>query len=114
MSSYTPVMIARMREVAPLTLEKARELAAEDDFSGVSYRSIIAKCKTEGIEYQKSAPATKKPKGETKLDIVAAIEDASGVRDLDGLDKAPAATLRRVLAAFTPAGDNDAVTESDQ
>jgi len=56
--NYTPEMIAVLTAAAPINHEKAQALAVQLD-RGV--RSIIAKCKREGIEYiSKPAPAKKK------------------------------------------------------
>lgn len=57
MSKYTPSMVEKMRALAPLDLSKARKLAS--DFGNVSYRSIISKAKSEGIEYAAAARAAK-------------------------------------------------------
>jgi len=66
-------MVEKMRALAPLDLPKARKLAS--DFGNVSYRSIISKAKSEGIEY---APAVRAAKmavdsGPVKADILKGI-----------------------------------------
>lgn len=100
MSAYTPAIVAQMRAAAPLDLAKAKVIADEH---GLSYRSVIAKAKTEKIDYVKLAPAAKKPKGVTKANLSDSIAQAMGVDSaaLTGLDKAPFAVLEKVLAAFT-------------
>ena len=101
--NYTPEMIAIVEAAAPLTLETAKSVGEK---IGRSYRSVIAKAKSLGLEYiAKPAPA-KKEKGPTKLERVAEIESATGLK-LDGLEKAPVATLTR-LQGFV-----EALPESD-
>lgn len=106
MSVYTPAILGEMRDQAPLDLVKAKAIAEKH---GLSYRSVIAKAKTEKIEYVKLAPAAKKPKGVTKADLSASIAEAMGTDadSLSGLDKAPFAVLQKVLAAFTAASVED-------
>lgn len=97
--NYTAEMIAAIAEEAPLNLEKAKALSEKLDRS---WRSIVAKAKSEGFEYVSMPAPLKKPKGETKADIVS---DISGLLEgvkLDGLEKAPAAALR-TLREFIPA-----------
>ncbi len=102
--NYSPEMVSKMVEMAPLNLEKAKILAPK---IGRSVRSIIAKAKREGIEYQSVKPVAKRVKGLTKAELVAtiaeklstlttgsAIQDAA---DLEGLEKAPAVTLGKLL-----------------
>lgn len=82
--SYTPEMVAKIKASAPLNLEIAHKLAGD---LGVSYRSIIAKAKSEGIEYIKKAPAAKKPAGAstpTKADILAGIRSALALPEREG------------------------------
>ena len=95
--NYTPEMIAVLTAAAPINHEKAQALAVQLD-RGV--RSIIAKCKREGIEYiSKPAPAKKKA-APTKVDMVAAIMAATGADNLDGLEKATGAALNNLLASL--------------
>lgn len=94
MSAYNDASIAKLRAAAPLNLEKAHALSAE---LGVSYRSIISKAKSLGIEYVKASAPARKRVGPSKADICSAIEQAMGL-ELPGLDKAPAATLGLILA----------------
>ena len=91
---YTDQMVAKVTAAAPLDLAKAKEVGAE---IGMSYRSVIAKAKSLGLEYvAKPAPA-KKAKAETKAEIVA---ELAGVLEmsLDGLEKAPLAVLSALRA----------------
>ena len=102
--NYSPEMVSKMVEMAPLNLEKAKILAPK---IGRSVRSIIAKAKREGIEYQSVKPVAKRVKGLTKAELVATIAEklstlttGSAIRDaadLEGLEKAPAVTLGKLL-----------------
>ena len=91
--NYTPEMVREMREMAPLNLEKAKMLAP---LLERSVRSIIAKAKREGIEYVSVKPVAKRVKGLTKADLVKSISVKVGT-DLEGLEKAPAVTLGKLL-----------------
>tara|TARA_B100000953_G_scaffold219471_1_gene181522 strand:+ start:334 stop:672 length:339 start_codon:yes stop_codon:yes gene_type:complete len=91
--NYSPEMVSQMVEMAPLNLEKAKKLSPK---IGRSVRSIIAKAKREGIEYQSVKPVAKRVKGLTKADLVKAISSKVGT-DLEGLEKAPAVTLGKLL-----------------
>lgn len=93
--NYTPEMVARMCEMAPLNLEKAETLAAEFG-GGKTAKSIVAKAKREGIEYHTKPAPTKKPKdAPTKTELVAAMQKATGLK-LFQLEKAPTATLNEL------------------
>ena len=82
MSNYTDSMVARLTAEAPLDLAKAHLLAGE---MGVSYRSIIAKAKSLGLEYVAKAPAAKKAKtGATKAETLSAIRKALSLPDREG------------------------------
>lgn len=87
--SYTPEMEARVREASPMDLAGAKALGAE---IGMSYRSVIAKAKSLGLEYTPKPAPAKVEKPETKAEIVA---ELAGVLEmsLEGLEKAPRATL---------------------
>jgi hypothetical protein len=109
-NKYTPAILEAMKAAAPLTKEKAESLAVEfgEEFTA---RSIIAKAIREGIEYQNAAPVVKKPKGESKADVLAQIEAKLGA-ELPGLLKAPLADLRKladtlaeVVAQVEPVAD---------
>ena len=80
MSNYTPSMIAALEAAAPLTLEIAKDLAA--DF-GVSHRSVISKAKHLGLEYVKAAPKAKAV-GITKAELTDAIRKAIALPDRSG------------------------------
>ena len=95
MSNYTPAMIAKLQDAAPLDLAKAKNLAA--DF-GLSHRSVISKAKHLGLDY---VPATKAAKTlrASKADIVSAIAKGLDmpVDDLDGLALAKGSALNNLL-----------------
>ena len=56
--NYTEAMVATLKNNAPIDFDKAQALGKE---MGRSVKSVIAKCKREGIEYiSKPAPARKK------------------------------------------------------
>ena len=102
--NYSPEMVSKMEAQAPLNLEKAKALSSE---LGRSVRSIIAKAKREGIAYVSVKPVAKRVKGKTKAELVATIAEklstlttGSAIRDaadLEGLEKAPAAVLGKLL-----------------
>ncbi len=95
--NYTPEMVAILKANAPIDYTKAQELATQLE-RGV--RSIIAKCKREGIEYiSKPAPAKKKA-APTKADLVGAIARAVDADDLSGLEKATGSALCKLLEAL--------------
>ena len=84
MSNYTPQMVAAITAAAPLNLAKARELA--DTFGNVSYRSVISKAQSIGVEYVKAAPAARKPRdaGPTKAAYLAAIRKGLALPEREG------------------------------
>ncbi|MEC7274547.1 MAG: hypothetical protein VXU48_04815 [Verrucomicrobiota bacterium] len=83
MSNYTPEMVARIREAAPLNLAKAKDLAA--DFGNVTYRSVISKAQSIGVEYVKLSPVKRvKQDTPTKAAYLAALRKALALPDRDG------------------------------
>ena len=96
MSNYTPAMIAKLQDAAPLDLAKAKDLAA--DF-GLSHRSVISKAKHLGLGYIVAPKAAKKIRA-SKADIVSAIAKGLDmpVDDLDGLALAKGSALNNLLA----------------
>ena len=95
--NYTPAMVAVLKENAPINYEKAQTLALTLDRGA---RSIIAKCKREGIEYiSKPAPAKKKA-APSKADLVSAIATGLDLDSLDGLEKATGSALNKLLSAI--------------
>ena len=95
MSNYTPAMIAKLQDAAPLDLAKAKDLAA--DF-GLSHRSVISKAKHLGLDYVVAPKAAKKIRS-SKADTVNAIAKAIAVdpADLDGLALAKGSALDALL-----------------
>ena len=81
MSNYTETMIATMRKVAPLNLDKAKDLASG---FGVSHRSVISKAKSLGIEYVKAGPRARASNGPTKAELCEAIRKAVALPDRSG------------------------------
>jgi hypothetical protein len=96
--NYTPAMEAKIVAAAPLNLEKSKALAAE---IGKSYRSVIAKAKSLGVDYEGKPKAAKRVAGQTKPQIVAAIAARVNLPadKLEGLEKAPALVLGSLLEA---------------
>ena len=83
MSNYSPEMVARIREAAPLNLAKAKDLAA--DFGNVTYRSVISKAQSIGVEYVKLSPVKRvKQDVPTKAEYLAAIRKGLALADRDG------------------------------
>ena len=95
--NYTEAMVATLKTSAPIDYAKAQALGKELNRSP---KSIIAKCKREGIEYiSKPAPARKKS-APTKADIVSAICSGLDLDDLNGLEKATGSALSKLLSAI--------------
>jgi hypothetical protein len=92
--NYSDKQEARIRELAPLNLEKAKILAAEFD---KSYQSIISKCKQLEVAYEKKAAPRKKAVQATKEELVDQIEAITGF-SLEGLEKG---TRKSVLNMLT-------------
>ena len=84
MSNYTPEMVARITAAAPLNLAKAKELAA--DFGTVTYRSVISKAQSIGVEYVKLSPVKRIPKADTptKAAYLAAIRKGLALPEREG------------------------------
>ena len=84
MSNYTSQMVARITAEAPLNLTKAKALA--DEFGNVTYRSVISKAQSIGVEYVKLAPVARKAKADTptKAEYLAAIRKALALADRSG------------------------------
>ena len=88
MSKYTNPMIEAVRSAAPLDLSKAHALANSDLFAkaDVSYRSIIAKAKSLGVDYVKAAPAAKAPRDQepTKAHYLSEIRKSLALPERNG------------------------------
>jgi hypothetical protein len=84
MSNYTPKMVAAITAAAPLNLAKAKALAEE--FGSVTYRSVISKAQSIGVEYVKAAPAARKPRDSepTKADILRGVRLALALPEREG------------------------------
>ncbi len=63
MSNYTPAMVAAINAAAPLNLAKAKALA--EQFGNVTYRSVISKAQSIGVEYVKLAPVARTANADT-------------------------------------------------
>ena len=95
--NYTAEMVALLEQSAPINFDKAQALGKE---MNRSVKSVIAKCKREGIEYiSKPAPARKKS-APTKADIVSAICNGLDLDDCQGLEKATGSALSKLLSAI--------------
>jgi hypothetical protein len=95
--NYTPEMVATLEQNAPIDYAKAQLLGAQMQRS---VKSIIAKCKRQGIEYVSKAPAARKKSAPTKADIVSAICSGLDIDDLAGLEKATGSALSKLLSAI--------------
>ena len=97
--NYSAEQEARIVECAPLNLEIAKQLATE---LGKTYRSIIAKALSLGVDYVSKPPVAKREAVETKAEIVADIAKQLDV-NLSGLDKATVKALCTLRSATVPA-----------
>tara|TARA_R110000765_G_C18639584_1_gene574056 strand:- start:123 stop:434 length:312 start_codon:yes stop_codon:yes gene_type:complete len=98
-SLYTVEMVQAMSDRAPLNAAICQELAIQFGL-GITSRSVIAKAKSAGIDYEVKAKPARKKAAVSKLDIVKAIAKAVDADDgsLDGLLKAPASALSALLS----------------
>ena len=99
MSNYTPEMVAAITAAAPLNLAKAKALAEE--FGSVTYRSVISKAQSIGVEYVKLAPVKRAAKADTptKAEYLAAIRKALALTDRQGdLTKAELSAVLESIA----------------
>lgn len=99
MSNYTPAMVARIQASAPLNLAKAKDLAAE--FGNVTYRSVISKAQSIGVEYVKLSPVkrTKRADTPTKAEYLAAIRKGLALPEREGdLTKAELSAVLESIA----------------
>jgi len=96
MANYTPEQEVALTEAAPVTYADA--VAFGEEF-GKSTRSVIAKVMSLDLEYVRKPEAPKRPKGETKVELVARVEDGLHVKQgvLNGLEKATAQALAALL-----------------
>jgi len=99
MSNYTPEMVARITAAAPLNLTIAKALAEE--FGSVSYRSVISKAQSIGVEYVKLSPVKRAAKADTptKAEYLTAIRKALALTDRAGdLTKAELSAVLESIA----------------
>lgn len=99
MSNYTSQMIARINAEAPLNLAKAKALAEE--FGNVTYRSVISKAQSIGVEYVKASPVKRAAKADTptKAEYLAAIRKGLALSDRSGdLTKAELSAVLQAIA----------------
>jgi hypothetical protein len=84
MSAYTSNMVAELTKNAPLNLGKAKAFA--EKYPAVTYRSVIAKAKSLGLEYEKAAPVARKAKSDepTKAATLGAIRKALALPEREG------------------------------
>ena len=95
--NYTAEIVELLEQSAPINFDKAQALGKE---MNRSVKSVIAKCKREGIEYiSKPAPARKKS-APTKADLVSAICKGLDLDDCQGLEKATGLALSKLLGAI--------------
>ena len=96
-TTYTEKDCAILAKAAPLTFEKAGELAAE---LGKTQRSIIAKAKSLGLDYiPKAKPVSTKDKGITKAALLAEIRSKLSLADREGdLTKAELESVLEAIA----------------
>jgi len=97
---YTEQMTAKIIAASPLNLDKAHALASE--FGTVTYRSVISKAKSLGVEYIKKAPAAKtvKDTGPTKAALLLEIRKTLELSDREGdLTKIELQTILAALVA---------------
>ena len=83
-SIYTPNMVARIQDEAPLNFEKAKLLSKE--FGGtVTPKSVISKAKHLGVEYiSQTRKVARRDTGPTKAAILAEIRQALSMPERDG------------------------------
>ena len=98
MSNYTPEMVAAITAAAPLNLAKAKDLASQ--FGNVTYRSVISKAQSIGVEYVKLSPVKRvKNDTPTKAEYLAAIRKALALTDRQGdLTKAELSAVLESIA----------------
>jgi len=100
-TNYTVAMIAELKAQSPLNHAKAKALAATDLFATRSVKSIIAKAKSEQIEYVAAIrPTASNAPKIRKADLITAIQSATDADDLSGLKGATLASLSSLLASL--------------
>lgn len=82
MTVYTNAMVAELTNNAPFDYGKAQIFAERYN---ISYRSVIAKVKSLGLEYTPKAPvARKKVEGPTKAQVLSDIRHKLDLPDREG------------------------------
>ena len=104
--NYSAEQEAAIVAAAPLNLEKAKALA---ESFGKSWRSVVAKAGSMGVEYVAQEKPRKREAAVTKTELVRLIESevAAEAESLAGLEKATVRSLSRLLAVVHNA-DNEA------
>ena len=90
-------MVATLKTSAPIDYAKAQALGTELNRSG---KSVIAKCKREGIEYISKPAHARTKSAPTKSDLVSAICKVLDLDDCQGLEKATGLALSKLLGAI--------------
>ena len=99
MSKYTTQMEAELASATPITFEMATAFAEQWADKDVSVKSIVAKCKSLGIDYIPKTKAVRKTSGITKAQLVKRIEAQLAMESdsLSGLHNATMASLNTLL-----------------
>ena len=103
--SYSKEMEAVIRSASPLNAAKAEEIAQREEFiaAGKSKRSVISKCRSMGLDYEKAVKPAKRGNQPSKADYVDQIAGAVGVSSdaLDGLVNAKMSALQNLFEAVS-------------
>lgn len=95
-ANYSPEQEAIIKAAAPLNLEKAKEIAGQID---KTFRSVISKAKSMGVEYASQPAQKKRVGGSTKTAMVEKLEGFTNQK-LEGLEKSTAIALANLVAYF--------------
>ena len=109
--NYSETQIAAIRSAAPINMAIAKELATK---LGKTYRSVIAKAKSEGIEYIPKVVAAKRVGGATKSQMISNLVVSSGIPAamLEGLEKATSISIAALVSAFEKKAESEKRAES--
>ena len=99
MSKYTTQMETELASATPITFEMASAFAEKWADKDVTVKSIVAKCKSLGLDYIPKAKAVRKTSGITKAQLVKRIEAQMNLEQdsLSGLTNATMASLNTLL-----------------
>jgi len=99
MSKYTTQMETELASATPITFEMASAFAEKWADKDVTVKSIVAKCKSLGLDYIPKAKAVRKTAGITKAQLVKRIEAQMNLEQdsLSGLTNATMASLNTLL-----------------